>query len=121
MYQYIVSTYSATGEGISYCFLVTRAYPMGDDYVKPSWFDDDGVWHYESELKNTATERALREFRERHGDWYAIGAESVSREEFLSDRYRPFIPEYVRNIVTAEPNRCPGNFNWYASFHVNFS
>lgn len=121
MYQYVVSDYFATGEGITYCFLVTRAYPRSEDYVKPSWFDDDGIWHYESELRNTAKERALREFQEHHGSWYVIGATTVSREEFLSDKYRSFIPEYVRNIVQAEPSRQPGNFIWYNSIHVNYS
>ncbi len=41
-YVFVACDYSATGEGRTICLLVTRAYPYSEDYVKPSWFDEEG-------------------------------------------------------------------------------
>lgn len=119
MYHFIICDYYATGEGTTKCFLVTRANPHTDDYATKSRFEDGKF--IPGELKNTAKERAMRDFAEQFGDYMALGAEYVSRDEFLSDKYKSYIPDFVRNIINAEPNRQPGNFVWHSEIHANFS
>lgn len=118
MYQFVQSEYYATGEGVTRCFLITRAYPRVEDYVKPSYFDENGEWHYESDLRNTAAERALREFADIFGEFYAMGAEVVTQEEFFSEKTKQYIPPIIEKMVNEKDQ--PGNFNWYDCFHINY-
>lgn len=117
-YVFVACDYCATGEGRTICLLVTRAYPYSEDYVKPSWFDEDGKWHHEPETKNTAEERALREFTVKFGGWMRHGAEVVDRSEFLK-RFENLLPQPVKNMLTSED--IPGNMNFSQEFHFNFS
>ena len=112
----VASEYSATGEGFSIFLMMTCAYPRQKDYVKESWIDDDGKFHYESETHNTPQERALREFKERSGDYYLMGAEVLDFDVFVK-KYKHMIPETAINV--AKDN--PGNLNWYQALHFNFS
>src|SRR6056297_4078171 len=82
---YVVSDYSATGEGRTVSVLVTRARARRDEThndfeVEPS-FTDDG---YDPGVeKNTPEFRALREFAEEFNGFYAMGAEVLDRNEFF--------------------------------------
>ena len=112
----VACDYSATGEGRSIFLLMTYAYPRREDYLKESWIDDEGKFHYESETKNTPQERALREFKERFGDYFSIGADVLEFEEFVK-QYQAMIPEVAINVA----REGAGNLNWYQSLHFNFS
>lgn len=118
LYTFVVCDYSATGEGRTICLLITRAYPYQEDYVKPSWFDDEGKWHHEQETRNTAEERALREFTVKFGGWMRQGAEVLDRQSFLT-RFGNMLPQPVKNMLTTDD--APGNMNFSQEFHFNFS
>jgi len=117
-YVFVACDYSATGEGRTICLLVTRAYPYSEDYVKQSWFDEDGKWHYEPETKNTPEERALREFTVKFGGWMRQGAVVLDRDEFLK-RFSNLLSPVVINMLTT--TAVPGNMNFSQEFHINFS
>jgi len=118
---YVACDYSATGEGHSMMTLITRAYPITDDYVKPSGFSEDGEWQYNSETKNTPDERALREFANEFGSYFAQGAEVLSREEFFH-RYERYVPAMVYKATDPDSKHGqPPGFNWKSSLHMNFS
>lgn len=109
LYQFLACDYYATGEGVTICLLITRAYPHVDDY--------EGSYP-DITYKNTAKFRAAREFIEEFGGWYAQGAENLPREEFL-EKYGKYLPELVRNLLTNDDQ--PGNLNFKQQFHVNYS
>lgn len=117
-YIFVACDYSATGEGRTICLLVTRAYPYTEDYVKQSWFDEEGKWHYEPETKNTPEERALREFTVKFGGWMRQGAEVLDRDEFLK-RFSNLLSPVVINMLST--TSIPGNMNFSQEFHINFS
>lgn len=118
LYQFLACDYFATGEGRSIMLLITRAYPKQEDYATESYFDEDGF--HLGELANSAKFRAAREFVEEFGGWYAQGAENLTREEFLQ-RFGHHLPEYAHNILNAEGDDRPGNFNFKQSVHFNYS
>jgi hypothetical protein len=118
MYKFVVADYCATGEGRTICMLITRAYPQQNDYVRESYFDDEGKWHYESETKNTPDARALREFVVRFGGFIAQGAELLDRETFLV-KHGNMLPEIVKRMLSTADQ--PGNMSFSQEFHVNFS
>lgn len=113
---YLVSDYSATGEGRTISILITYAFPLSHDYgTQPSW--DNGTYH-EGTLKNTAEERANREFTEKFGEWFAIGAEVMDRYEFFH-RYGSYVPEYVYKMT--DPNSGGPYFHYFSQVHFNYS
>ena len=118
LYQFVVSDYYATGEGRTIMLLITRAYPLGSDYITESHFDDGKF--VLGELGNTAKFRAAREFIDEFGGYYAQGAENLSREEFLK-RFGNHLPPYTEKILSPEPGNGPGNFNLKLQVHLNFS
>lgn len=111
LYQFLACDYYATGEGRTVSILITRAYPRADDY-------ETGTDKPQIAPGRTAKVRAAREFIEEFGSWYAYGAENLERQEFL-ERFGHHLPEYVKNILTSEDP--PGNFNYRAQLHLNFS
>lgn len=117
---YVVCDYSATGEGRSVMTLVTRALPHSDDYLNPSYIDENGRFHYDPTTKNTPEERALREFKEKFGDYFAIGAEVVDRYEFF-DRYGKHVPEYLYKFTDPNGEDIPPGFSWFSSLYYNYS
>lgn len=119
-YQYVYGNYMATGEGSTTMLMITRAYPRSDDYEIPAKFElKDGMWVFDpGVLKYTPTERALREFRERFGDWFGRCGEVVSKEEFFQ-LGRELIPPFVHEMI--ESDDPPGNFKWEVMCHCNFS
>lgn len=115
LYQYIVSDYSATGEGTTISILITRAYPRADDY------EDLKVMPPKLKEGHTAKVRAAREFSEKFDGFYLRGAENLSREEFLRG-YGHHLPQYIaKNILSAEGLDRPGNFNYSLQIHLNYS
>jgi hypothetical protein len=118
LYQFVVCDYSATGERRTICLLITRAYPYSEDYTKQSKFDEQGNWQFCPETKNTAQERAMREFTVKFGGWMSHGAEIVDRKAFL-ERFGHMLPTPVKNML--ETTAYPGNMNFAQEFHINFS
>lgn len=117
---YVICDYAATGEGRTVMTLITRAAPRSEDYVNPSHFDENGHWHFDRTTKNTPEERAVREFKQHFGDYYAIGAEVVDRLEFF-DRVGKFVPEILYKATDPEGNDAPPGFYWTGSLHFNYS
>lgn len=117
---YVVCDYSATGEGRTVMTLITRAQPKRDDYVNESYIDEHGKFHFDSTTKNTPEERALREFEEKFGDYFRIGADVIDRYEFF-DRYSQHVPEYLYKFTDPEGDDIPMGFNWFGSFYYNYS
>lgn len=115
---YVVCDYAATGEGRSVMTLITRARCKYDDYEIPPHFGDEG-WNPGVE-KNTPEERALLEFKEKFGDYYAIGATILDRFEFFH-QYGQHVPEYLYKLCDPESDLVPPGFNWFGSIHMNYS
>jgi hypothetical protein len=117
---YVVCDYGATGEGTTVMTLITRAIPRRDDYVKESWIDENGKFHYESETKNTPEERALREFNELFGDYFGIGAKILDRYEFFH-HYSEMVPPALYKLCDPDSEYVPPGFSWHGSLHFNYS
>lgn len=118
LYQFLVADYFATGEGRTVSILITRAYPSHEDYVNPSYFDDNGKWHFDETTKNTAEERAIREFQSEFGDWYVRGVEVLNREKFFK-KVGHMMPDFVSKLLNDDDQ--PGNFAFRQQFHMNYS
>lgn len=120
--QYIVSDYSATGEGRTVMILITRARARRDDQyndyeVEPS-FTEDG---YNPGIeKNTAEFRALREFAEQFDSYFATYAEALDRNEFFH-RFGNHVPEYLYKMTDPDGEHCPPGFYYKSEIHFNFS
>ena len=120
LYQFVAANYFGTGEGATVTLLITRAYPLEEDYATESYFDENNEFHL-GELKEEATpaNRALREFTNLYGSYLAIGADVLSRDEFLK-QYGSHCPEPVHNVLNGKVE-TPGNFKWHSQFHINYS
>lgn len=120
--QYVVSDYSATGEGRTVMILITRARPRRDekinDYdIEPS-FTEDG--YNPGVENNTPQERALREFRDEFGGYMALGAEVLDRNEFFH-RFGNHVPQYLYKMTDPDSNDRPPGFHYKSEIHFNFS
>ena len=119
---YVVSDYSATGEGRSVMVLITRARARRDeeynDYeVEPSFTDGGYNPGVES---NTPAFRALREFSKEFGGYMARGAEVLDRNEFFH-RFGNHVPEYIYKMTDIDGEHTPGGFHYKSEIHYNFS
>ncbi len=115
---YVVCDYSATGEGRTVMTLITRAYPrrdLGDYAVDPS---SENGWR--GELAVTRDAIALREFKEKFGDYFSIGAEVIDRVEFFH-RYGKHVPEFMYKLTEPDGEDMPPGFNWFGSLYSNYS
>lgn len=110
LYEIIVSDYFATGEGRTIDILITRAYPLTCDYDE----------NYKVKKISTSNSRAFREFVSFHGAWSAGVSKFITVENLLKD-YKQYLPEYAINIIIQDRLNAPGNFNYCASFHINYS
>lgn len=120
LYQFLACDYFATGEGRTVSLLITRAYPHSDDYATHSTFTDAGYTPGTLKTGISAKTIAAREFAEKFGGWYLRCAENLPRDEFLK-RFGHLLPEFAHNLLSAEGNDRPGNFNFAQQFHFNFS
>lgn len=120
LYSFVSCDYYATGEGTTRCFLITRAYPRTEDYeVPPETVYTDGKYHFNpGVVKLGAGLRAIREFAEVFGSFYARGAQLHTYEEFMT-KFGHHLPAYLQKNLTADPP--PGNLNYFSSIHLNFS
>jgi hypothetical protein len=118
LYQFVACDYFATGEGRTICLLITRAYPMYEDYATEPSFTENGF--HPGILSNSAKFRAAREFVKHFGSYYAQGAENLPKEEFI-EKFGRFIPEPVLKLLQLEGDDCPGNLSFRQEFHFNFS
>ncbi len=115
--KYVVVDYFATGEGRTIFLMITRARPTYNDYEVAPSFDDN--WHYTPGTeKNTADERAIREMKEFAGDWFGLGAELLSRDDFVT-RYGDMVPAVALNMSEGEDQ--PGNIVYKSMFHFNYA
>lgn len=115
---YVVCDYGATGEGRTVMTLITRVSPrhdLGDFAVQPG---PENGW--QGELAITRDKIALREFKDRFGDYYAIGAEVIDRYEFF-DRYGKHVPEILYKLTDPNGKDIPPGFNWFGSLYYNYS
>lgn len=111
-YYYIVSDNFATGEGRTVSILITRAYAGREDRDE----------NYNLKPESTPEFRAMREFIDKFGAWVATLATPITKEDLLKS-YKHYLPEYAIKIITddSDSNLHPGNFNYSATLHVNFS
>lgn len=94
MTAYLISDYSASGEGRTVCIMVLTI-PHG--------------------VERTAYINS--EFTEKFDDFYSIGMEEISLSE-LEIRYVHLIPKMVYDLLHDEMG-C--NLHWHAQIHYNFS
>ena len=126
MLHYVVSDYLATGEGSTVCVLVTMAYPDAEDYEDDeSHMDPDGAFHFVMpKLKEGVTPEkiALREFKKEFGNYFSIGAEIVTEEEFKK-RWIRHCPAYIEKIINNQKDEtlAAGNVYYASKFHINYS
>ena len=117
---YVVADYSATGEGRSVSILITRALPQSslEDYETEPRFTEDG---FDPGVEaNTAEFRAMREFREEFGGFYAMGAETLDRNEFFHC-YGKHVPDYLYQITDPDSKHTPASLYYKSQIHLNFS
>ena len=117
---YVVSDYSASGEGRSIMILITRANPRSDlnDFeVEPAFVENT---FHPGKLKNTPEERALREFTNIFGSFNATGAEVLDRYEFFH-RYENHLPSYLYKMTDPNGEDIPPGFSYHSSLHFNYS
>lgn len=121
MLHFVVCDYMATGEGSTKCILITKAYPSQDDYKESkSHMNADGSFHWEMpELKDGVTPEmiALRQFKEEFGSYYAIGAQLMSKEEFLK-RCSNHLPSWMPAAIEKDD---AGGFYYASRLHLNYS
>lgn len=121
--HFIVSDYYATGEGRTISMLVMRPsnYWTDDDWeVKPT-FDEN--WKYiEGTPKPNVTNKVIadREFNNLFGEWYALGATNISKEEFLTN-FGYLVPDTVKNFINPKDGEFPPALYWQQQLHFNFS
>lgn len=117
---FVVSDYSATGEGRTLSLLITYAYPRAEDYEESPRYDFETATFYPGKLKATREAIALREMEEQIGNYFNSGSEILSQKDFL-DRYRHYIPEYLAKRIEDNENPKAGNLYYFSTFHINFS
>jgi len=119
--QFVVSDDMATGEGLTICILITKAYPAQADYEgNTSRMNEDGSFHFVMpKLREGVTSEtiALREFKEEFGLWYAQIAKILTKEEFV-ENYSKRVPEYILKTIEKEDM---GNLYYASKYHVNYS
>lgn len=119
--QFVVSDYLATGEGMTICILVTKAYPSQEDYEDSnSYTNPDGSFHWKpSKVKEGVTSEtiALRQFKKEFGEFYSFGAEIFSKEKFV-EKWGKWVPVGVLNIIE---QGGMGNIYYTSKLHVNYA
>ena len=99
-WMYLVSEYGATGEGETFCLMITQASPESEAEFNGA---------------NTQEFRAVRKFHEYCGTWMLHGLRFLNRETFFAE-YGQFIPPIVAKLQNAQ---CTKEF--HTSIHYNFA
>ena len=119
----VEADYSATGEGVTYMIMFTRAYPLQEDYkVKPSFVtkEDGTIFFEEGELKYPREQVAINEFTKLFGSYYALGATVKEGLHFDNPSAKRLVsPELQAKLIDWEKEA--GGFEYHASLHLNFS
>jgi len=117
--HFIISDYSATGEGstVSIMVLNPRMHITDNDWEISPHFDEN-MKFVEGTLKDSVTNEdiALRIFTDIFGGWFAHGATLLSKEEFLQ-KTKNRIPVMLENIIK---ENIATTF-WYSQLHINLS
>lgn len=93
---YLVSDYSATGEGRTVSVMVFRPrIPYG--MTREKYFE--------------------REFTRVFDEWWAMGAKEFTKEQFEAE-YAWMMPELIYDMINGEN---PPNLYWHTQYHFNFS
>lgn len=111
-----------TGEGMTYCILYTRAYPTASDYKEePSFISTGDNTHQYNPgvLKNTGEERALSEFKEIFGDYFASSAEVSHGLSFESRSAKMLVSPAMQSRLLDWSSA--GNIKFHSMVHANFS
>lgn len=123
-FHYLVSDYSATGEGRTVTLMITPLRPNDDEYARPPSFEQDaeGVFQFDpGELDPARTNEILkRQFTAVFDEWTAMGLEVLPREKFF-DAYDIYVPKMAREMSRDAVEDIPANFFWHAQLHFNFS
>lgn len=118
--KYLVSDYCATGEGRTVSIYVGHVDVRYSDYKTLPGFkavDGKNVWN-PGELKaDFSVEARLKaQFEEEFGDYFSIGVDILSEEQFL-EGYRDFIPSFIMEKME---DKKLFNFVWKTQFHFNY-
>ena len=123
MYYFVVSDYSATGEGRTISILITRARPRRQDYeIEPKFDFANGKWTYtEGTLKYSREEIAVRSLKEKIDSYFHPCVDLLDKDQFLKS-YRAFVPTAILDIVEEkDPRGHPFAFEWHSNYHFNYS
>jgi hypothetical protein len=101
----VISDYFATGEGRTIMVLYTKAYPFGKDWQDPT--KDGAYW-------------ALEDFKQKFGDYYAIGAEVKEGLVFDFLNSELVINKELRDFLIKSEKEA-GGLEYFASLHFNYS
>jgi hypothetical protein len=101
----VISDYSASGEGRSIMVMYTRGLPQWPHWDDPN--KDGQYW-------------ALKQFKEKFGDWFASGATVYSGMIFDFDGSDLLLSSELKNQLQSWENTA-GGLEYYASIHFNFS
>lgn len=116
---YVVSDYSASGEGRTISILITQGIFEEEDYeTKTEYIENsDGSFSVkEGILKRSMNFILLREFASLFGAFHYHGAEILTKDEFIT-RYKHFISDSIINFLDSNA----GAFHYYNQFHINFN
>lgn len=106
-WMFMVSDYSASGEGRTVCLMMTTANPN---------YPEDFVNSENNYVPSTTQEyRARRKFKEKFGDWYVNGLEFLTKEQFFN-KYSLFLPQ---KLVNLKDKLC--SIEYHSELHFNFS
>ena len=117
--KFVLSDYYATGEGRTISVLITRAYPREEDWITLPKYEKDADGNYiktEGVLRYTEDDIVIREFTRVFDNWTAIGAEILSKEDFIDKAGK-----YLSDLVIKMIDEPAGNFHYHSQFHINFS
>lgn len=116
---YVVSDYSASGEGRTISILITQGIFEEKDYeTKTEYIENsDGSFSVkEGILKRSMNFILLREFALRFGAFHYYGAEILTKDEFIT-RYKQFISHTVLEFLDSNV----GAFHYDMQLSVNYS
>lgn len=123
-FYYLVSDYSATGEGRTVTLMITPLRPKDEEYDRPPSFEQDaeGAFQFDPGYLDPAKINTVlkRQFIDQFDEWTAMGAEVLTREQFF-DAYDIYVPKMAREMSRDAVEDIPANFGWYAQLHFNFS
>jgi hypothetical protein len=112
--HYMLSEYTATGEGMVVCIYITPLKPLPTDYeTLPRFTSPDFSNHIPGKLRSSEKEILTRQFTEKFGGYFVKGLTFKSKEE-ICDKYGDFLPNHVVDLL----NEGITTFTYYSMFEV---